>query len=409
MSELAHKIALDPTIEQARAFTSFGGCHRVVWNFALGCWWAWWCEYERSGRTIGKPNMPEMKRTFNDLRHELFPWMNDPLAAHRDCWSQPFADLERAFRNWLAGRADRPSFKSKHRSRLSFYVANDKLRFNGRRVHLPKIGWMRMRETLRFQGKMQGARVSQDATGSWSVAVQVEGDFARQRTGDGVVGLDFGILHAITDSDGQTFDTPKPLAKAQRRLARAQRVVARRVKGSNRRHRAVACVGRIHAHVKNIRNDFIHKTTTSILRENQAVGIEDLNVKGMLSNQHLARALSDVALGEMRRQIEYKAPLYETAVVIADRWFPSSKLCSNCGCKKDKLGLSQRAFVCEACGFVLDRDVNAALNLKSLVGRATAEPSLDNPATTRVESHPGSWKRELNKDRATSNGSFVQA
>jgi len=142
MTVLAHQICLSPTLAQAQSFCSFAGCHRVVYNFALDSMRSWWTEYERSGRTIDKPNFPELKRTFNQLRRELFPWMNDPKAAHRDCWSQPFADLKKAYQAWWKGSAKAPAFKSK-RSAPSFYVANDRLIFDGKKVRLPKVGWVR--------------------------------------------------------------------------------------------------------------------------------------------------------------------------------------------------------------------------------------------------------------------------
>lgn len=377
---LAHKIALDPTATQRRALSSHAGAARVVYNFALGCWLDWWREYHRSvvgGRPIGKPNLPELKRTFNVLRAALFPWMDE--GAHRDCWSQPFVDLRAALKNWREGRTGRPAFKSKKRTRPSFYVANDKMRLDGRRVRLPKIGSVKTREALRFQGRVLGAHVSRDAAERWHVAVQVQGDFARARTGDAEVGIDLGINHAVATSDGRLFDAPKPLAAALRKLRRAQRVVARRTKGSNRRRLAVRRVGHIHARVGHIRNDFIHKTTAILVRESQAVGIEDLNVAGMLRNEKLARVLSDVGLGEFRRQVEYKAPLHGTQVEVADRWYPSSQLCSTCGARR-KMPLSERTYRCSSCGMVRDRDWNAGINL---IPQALREWALHGAAPTR--------------------------
>ena len=404
-SALTHKIALDPTVRQRRAFSSFAGCHRVVYNFLLGCWWDWWRTYERSGRTTTKPNFPELKRTFNSLRCELFPWMNDPLAAHRDCWSQPFVDLQAAFSGWLRGRNDRPTFKSK-RDRQEFYVANDKTRFDDHAIHLPKVGRTKMREALRFEGKILSTRVVRESDGRWYACVSVEGDHRRAHVGQAVLGLDLGVHHAVAVSDGRTFDSPKPLAHAIKRLRRAQRALSRRQKGSHRRTRAVARVGAIHARVKNIRTDWTHKVTTTLIRESQAVGIEDLHVKNMQSMRTLARALSDVGMAELRRQIQYKAALSGTAVVLADPWYPSTQLCSRCG-GRQKMSLLTRKYHCTTCGLVLDRDVNAALNLRFLVPRASGKPLPDGPAATCVETG-SSWslKRETNLDPVAMNHGF---
>lgn len=398
MPTLAHRIALAPTPAQAAAFGQYAGCARFVYNFALGCWRDWWAEYrraERAGRAeaMERPSLAALKTTFNAMRAELFPWMAD--AAHCGCWLQPFADLQRALGNRRAGLTDSVKFKSKRGSRPSFYITNQKLKLDGKRVKIPKLGWVKMREALRFQGKIMGARVTKDSDGRWYISIQVEGDFSRRRTANKVLGIDLGITHAATLSDGRTFDAPKPLKAALKKLRRAQRVMCRRKKGSGRRAKAVARVGRIYARIKHVRAHFTHTTTTSILRESQAVVIEDLNVAGMMANERLARALADVGLGEFTRQVKYKAELYGTRVVVADRWYPSTKTCSGCGAVQD-MSLSQRTYTCPGCGLVLDRDLNAARNLEGLVRPKRPEPSAgETSPTTRVETGVSwSMKRE---------------
>jgi len=380
---LAHKIALSPSHSQEQAFRQFAGCHRTVYNCLLASWRQWWTTYykaqaEGRGSEVEKPTWGVLKATFNQLRLEVFPWMAEPLAGHRDCWSQPFTDLRAAYQNKFDGHNAGPKFKARRRSRPSFYVANDKLRFDGRRVRIPKVGWVKIREALRLPGKIMGARVTQDSDGRWCVSVQVEGAHARKREADKVIGIDLGITHAITLSeplaDGrQFFDAPKPLRASTKRIKRLSQAVARKQKGSKRRQRAVARLGKAHFRVRAIRTDWIHKTTTSILRESQAVGIEDLAVANMLKNHSLARALSDVAMGEMRRQLEYKAPLYRTRVHTADRWFPSSQLCSGCGAQKP-MPLGASVYECAVCGLVIDRDVNAARNLTPGLGEGVGAP-----------------------------------
>jgi putative transposase len=225
-------------------------------------------------------------------------------------------------------------------------------------------------------------RVSRDARGDWYCSVAVEGDFSRPRQADKVVGIDLGIKSAITLSDGRQFDAPKPLKAYGEKLARLQRVVARRKRGSNRRQKAVRAVGRLHVRIANIRSDWTHKATTDICKNHAAIGIEDLAVKNMTRNHSLARALSDVSLGEVRRQITYKSETFGVDLHVHDRFYPSSQLCSSCG-SRQKMPLSVREYACGACGVVEDRDVNAAKNLLPPARREVArgQKSSGSPVT----------------------------
>lgn len=290
----------------------------------------------------------------------------------------------------------RPGSRKKGRCRDSFYVANDKFRMTDKTIRLPKVGDVAMAEALRFEGKILGATVSRTAD-RWFVAVQVEvkdSDFYRQCTGDGVVGVDVGVKAAATLSTGEVIEAPKPLKRALRRLKIRSRRLSRKLtaakikaglkpnqsipKGtklpaSNNRQKSAATLARLHKRIANIRADFTHKLTTRLCRENQAVVIEDLHVKGMLANDRLARAISDVGFGMFRSQIEYKTVRYGTQLIVADRWYPSSRLCSVCGWKHEALTLKDREWTCPQCGTRHDRDHNAALNLERLA-TATALP-----------------------------------
>jgi putative transposase len=191
------------------------------------------------------------------------------------------------------------------------------------------------------------------------------GELKKPRTGNGVVGVDLGIKTLVTLSDGRTVANPKPLRRAQRRLARAQRRLSRRVKGSNNRKKQRLVVAKIHSRVRNIRHDVLHKVTTSLCRENQAVVIEDLTPSNMVKNHCLAKAISDASFGLFRQLLTYKAQLYGTRLIVADRFYPSSKTCSACGRVKGVLTLNERMYHC-VCGLSLDRDLNAARNLVQL-------------------------------------------
>jgi putative transposase len=312
---LTHKIALCPSPEQADYFKRACGTARKVWNWALG---EWNKQYE-AGQ---KPNAMALKKQFNALKYsdsqwldkDGRPWLRD---IHRDAHSQPFAHLAKAWNRFFAdleaGKpAHPPQFKKKGRCRDSFYVANDKLTVANQAIRLPKIGWVRMR-------KVEAAKVA-------------AGFVPNARLPKGA-----------------------------------------KLPESNNRKKSAQTLARLHARIANIRADFLHKLTTRLCCENQAVGIEDLHVKGMLANDKLARALSDVGFGRFRAQMEYKAKRYGTQLIIADRWYPSSRLCSVCGWKNEALTLKDREWTCPACGTHHDRDYNAALNLQRLA-TATALP-----------------------------------
>ncbi|HRO59090.1 MAG TPA: RNA-guided endonuclease TnpB family protein, partial [Burkholderiaceae bacterium] len=373
---LTHRIQLCPTPEQAGFFERAAGTARFVWNWAL----AEWNRLHAAGQT---PNAMALKKQFNAIKYAEFPWLED---MHRDSHAQPFAHLGKAWSRFFADlkagkKAHAPRFKKKGRCRDSFYVANDKFSIEGRYIRLPKVGSVAMTEALRFDGKIVGATVSRIA-GRWFVAVQVdvpEHQALLRRTAHDTVGVDLGLKAAATLSTGESIAAPKPLKAALRRLRIRGRRVSRKVEAakkaprvdgrlfhSNNRRKSAAALARLHARIAHVRADFTHEITTRLCRENQAVVLEDLHVKGMLANDKLARAISDVGFGEIRRQFAYKTLRYGTRLVFADRWYASSKLCSSCGWKNAALALSDRQWTCQQCGTHLDRDVNAALNLKRL-------------------------------------------
>ena len=381
-----HVIRLDPTIKQAQALAKATGVSRFTYNWALA---AWNQSYERGE----KPSASVLKKQWNAIKEEQFPWV---MESPRDANSQPFADLGRAFSNFFKScsgkrkgrKVGHPTFRKKGQHD-AFYVANDKfeVRKCGKRavVRLPVIGNVKAFESLRFQGKVLSGRVFLQA-GQWFLSVAVETRVETPRVFDHpIVGVDLGLKTAVVTSHGDLLDGPKPLKAALKHLRRANRRLHRRKKGGCNRRKAQLQVARIHQRVANIRKDFLHKTTSKICRENQVVVIEDLNVTGMCLNRRLSRAISDVGMGTFRSLCEYKAA---SRVVVADRWFPSSKRCSGCGNVKSDLGLSERIYHCEACGLVMDRDLNASLNLSQYPllegnwGRVT-QTSTETVASTR--------------------------
>ncbi len=359
---LAHQIRLDPTPRQIQYFQRCCGTARFTWNWALA-------EWKRDYEAGEKPNGRQIRKQFNAIRGEEYPWTYE---VHRDCTARPFDNLQVAFQNFFrrvkAGdkRPGYPTFKKKGRSRDSFYLANDQFRIERNKIRIPRLGWIKMREELRFVGKILGATVSRKAD-QWHVAIQMEvKQVHKDRTGHGAVGIDLGITSSATLSNGDVVKGPKALANGLKKLKRLSRRHSHKEKGSNGRKKATLKLARLHLRIANVRKDWIHKLSTNLVRENQAVGIEDLNVSGMVRNRRLAKSITDEAWRELRRQLEYKGPMFGTEILVHDKWYPSSKTCSGCGNIKTELSLDVRTYECGECGLVIDRDHNAALNLKPI-------------------------------------------
>ncbi|GAB3389021.1 RNA-guided endonuclease InsQ/TnpB family protein [Massilia agri] len=399
---LAHRIRIDASAAERDYFSRAAGTARRVWNWALG-------EWQRQAALGLRPNAMALKKQFNRIKYSDPAWLDGDgkpwlRSIHRDAHSQPFLNLAKAWSRYFDqchdGRPARPPrFKKKGRCADSFYIANDRFRLEGMSAVLPKVGRVKLREALRWPGRILGASVSREA-GEWFLAIQVdvpEQDARRSRTRDGVVGVDLGVTSAATLSTGEKIAAPRPFEAALRRVHIRSRRLSRKLQMAKM---AVGVVGRIpkntrlpvsknrgkvanalsrqQARIARVRRDFIHKVTTRLCRENQAIVIEDLHVKGMLTNARLSRVIADIGFYEIRRQLQYKALRYGTDLVLADRWYPSSKLCSKCGTKNEDLALAERNWTCGVCGTEHDRDVNAAKNLQRLatnaLGAATALP-----------------------------------
>ena len=360
----AHKIRLMPNNAQARYFSNACGVARFTYNWALAEWKGQYAAGE-------KPSSNALKKQFNQIKRNQFPWI---IEVTKCAAEQPFTNLGKAFqgffRNVKEGKgAGYPRFK-KRGIHDSFYITNDKIMFNGKRVKIPKLGWVRMREALRFDGKVMSATVSKTAD-MWFISVQVEQTISDSVPIGPVLGVDIGIKTLATISDGRTFENPRALGRAQKQLRRLNKSVSRKKKGSANRKKAVARFARRHYRVSCIRLDSTHKATTAIAKSCSVVGIEDLNVAGMMKNHRLARALSDASMSEFHRQLTYKMQWSGGEVIKADRWFPSSKTCSACGYIMDKLPLSVRQWTCPACRTIHDRDQNASINLKQMAVGST--------------------------------------
>ena len=375
----AHRIRIVPTAVQERAFHGFARVVRWTWNTVLRAHNAQVAEWDAAGRAGPAPTIASLQPRFNEGRPAFAAWTS--AAGHRDCWSEPFVDLQRAFKAKREGRAAHPRPK-RFDATPSFYVANDKFSLDDRRIRLPKVGWVRVAESLRFDGTPRCARVTRDGAGRWFASIQVAGVALPPAPAPLVeaVGIDVGIANTITLSTGQVYAAPRTTNAEKARMRRLQRSVSRKFEARKARRAAVRKAGgdlravvashregaarqkvaRLHARIADRRRDWQHKTTTAIARQAGQLGLETLSIKGMIRSKRKgqARALSDIGLAEIHRQLRYKA---EGRVHDWPRSYPSSQLCSACGVRR-KMPLRSRIYRC-ACGLTLCRDANAARNL----------------------------------------------
>lgn len=372
----AYKVEIDPNNKQRTALRCHAGCARYAYNWGLS-------RKIESYRDTGKsPNNIDLHRELNKLKKADpdkggVPWMYN---VSKCAPQEALRDLDKAFKNFFrrckkgVGKKGFPRFKSRRRNPLKFRLTGAiRTSEDGTHIKLPKLGWLRLKEVGYLPGpdredvKIQSATLSERA-GRWFVSlsckVEIPDPAPRPRTK--VVGVDVGIKTLAVTSDGREFENPRALARCMRRLRRAQQALARKQKGSRNHLKARQRVAKLYYRVACIRQDALHKATTAIVKGADVICIESLNVSGMLKNRKLSKALSDVSLSEFLRQLVYKAKWEGVELVEADRFYPSSKTCSGCGYIKQDLSLSDRTYSCSECGLVLDRDLNAAINLKNL-------------------------------------------
>jgi len=393
---VAHKIALDLNNAQATYFARAAGTARFAYNWALA---EWQRQYEawKQDNNLPKPSQAALRRQLNAAKRERFPWM---LEVTKNAPQMAIIQLGEAFKNFFAGRAKYPKFRKKG-VHDRFSITNDQFSVEGSRIRIPNLGWVRMRESLRFAGKIMSATVSRVAD-RWfvSIAVDTEDPPERKAENQGVVGVDLGVSALATLSTGETINGPKPHKALLGRLRRLSRNLSRKVKGSENRKKAKDKLSRLHARIANIRQDALHKLTSDMTRRFHTIGIEDLNVRGMMANRHLARSIADMSFHEFRRQMEYKSERRGGIVVVADRWYPSSKTCSDCGHKLEILPLSLRQWICPDCGASHDRDVNAARNLATYAVSSTVSACGEEGSGSgrKTGAKPASVKQEISAE-----------
>jgi len=383
----AYKYRFYPTEQQRHELLRTFGCVRLVYNKALDARTAaWYTEQRRVSYVQTSAMLTEWKNT-------------DELAFLSEVSSVPLQQclrhLQRAFTNFFDNRANYPRFKSRKKSRASAEYTRSAFTWRDGNVTLAKMSeplnivWSR---PLPKGARPSTVTVSCDAARRWFVSILVKTTVDHHPRSTAAVGVDAGIESLMTLSTGEKITNPRHERRDRERLVKAQRELARKRKGSANRAKARLNVARIYAKITDRRRDYLHKITTRLVRENQTIVIEDLNVSGMVKNGNLARAISDASWTQLRLMLEYKASWYGREVIVVDRWFPSSKMCSECGTLVDTVPLDVREWTCR-CGTSHDRDVNAAKNIVA-AGLAVAACGGSARPTRRASVRQLSMKQE---------------
>lgn len=364
-----YKTELDPNNKQTTLLCKNAGAARFAYNWALN-------QKQIAFNNKTKiPNAIELHRELNKLKQTDLPWMYEvskcsPQEALRNC-DTAFNNFFRRCKQKIKGNKGFPKFKSK-KSGLGSFRLTGTIRVSSSHIQLPRLGKIKLKERdyLPINAKILSVNVSERA-GCWFVSLQVEEEICQTEKPECIVGVDLGIKTLATVSDGTTYANPKALRSNLGKLQRRSRHLSRKQKGSKNRKKAARKLARLHFKISNIRKDSLHKITSHLTKTKSKIVIEDLNVSGMLKNRKLSRSIQDIGLFEFRRQLEYKGKWYGCEIVIADRWFPSSKTCSDCSWINEDLTLADRVFHCDSCGLEIDRDLNASYNLESYTVSST--------------------------------------
>jgi putative transposase len=373
-----YKTELDLNNQQRTACLKHAGCARFAYNWGLA-------RAQEVYRTTGKrPTAIDLHKQLNALKPTDFPWMYE---VSKCAMQEALRDLDNAYRHFFRklrlrkegkfrGKVGYPKCKKKSKAIGSFRLTGS-IHVEASAIQLPRLGRLRLKEKdyVPTDAKVLSATVSEQSD-RWYVSVQVEEEQdLPERIATSAIGVDLGIKTLATLSDSTVFSNPRALKQAQKKLRRLERCKARRTKGGKNRKKTARSLAKQHARIAHIRKDASHQLTSYLVKNHALIAIEDLHVAGMLKNHCLAQAVSDSNFGEIRRQLTYKAERYGTHLVVIHRFYPSSKTCSACGYIKPDLSLRERIYICKSCGLVLDRDVNAAVNLLREALRTTGSSS----------------------------------
>jgi putative transposase len=399
----AYQFALDPTPRTRGSLASHAGAARFAYNWGLELVTTR-LDQRKTDTSVRLPwTLAELRWEWNRAKHDVAPWWTENS---KEAYSSGLDALARALKNWSDSRNGRhkgrpvgfPRRKKKRDARAAcrFTTGQIKVLPDRKHIQLPRIGVLKTHESTRKlarrleQGtaRILAATISRRAD-HWYVAftVEVQRAIPASNGKPSVVGVDVGVRHLAVLSTGATIANPRALEGSLRKLRRLNRELARRKPGSRRRNQTRRRLARVHARTANLRRDALHKLTTSLATGHSTLVVEQLNVAGMVRNRHLARAIADTGMAELRRQLGYKTTWYGSRLVVADRFYPSSKTCSGCGWVRAKLTLAERTFRCEACRLVMDRDLNAARNLARLV-QSVAQSGWETPNARGADRKP---------------------
>lgn len=363
---LSKNIRLIPSVEQEQKLWKSVGTARFIYNWTLAKQEE---NYKNGGKFISNN---DLRKEITILKKDELLWLNE---VSNNVAKQAVKDACDGYKKFFKGLAGKPRFKSRRRSRPSFYNDTSKLKAKPKMVLIEKVGWLKTTEQVPMNVKYTNPRVSFDGK-YWYLSVGTEIENPIVELTDESIGIDVGIKNLAICSNGMIFkniNKTRLVKKLEKRLRRLQRKISRKYE-LNREGRKFVKTSNIirlekqirllHRRLSNIRNNHLHKATTEIVKTKPSrVVMETLNIKGMMKNHHLSKAIAKQGLHEFKRQLQYKCEFYGIEFVEADKWYPSSKLCSECGHKKTKLSLSERTYICEECGAVIDRDFNASINL----------------------------------------------
>lgn len=385
----AHEIRLYPTKAQGLFFRKSCGVARFSYNWALSRW----NELYKKGE---KTSAYTLIKELNTIKRQEFEWM---LEVGKTCPQYAIHNVEKAFKNFFKKNAKHPKFKRKG-IRDSFVAVENKETFKqkDKKIWIPRLGWVKCVEDLRFEGKVNHVIVKR-AANYWFAIINIDLNLTPTVSESQViVGVDLGLKHLAITSNGDFYKNNKSLLKRLKRLKYHQRRLSKKEKGSNNKYKQRMKVAKLHYRVKCARKDALHRATTEIVDNADIIIIEDLNVRDMIKNHHLAQSIGDASFGEFRQQLEYKAEWQGKKVIVADRFFASSKICSNCGWKNVSLKLSDRTFKCNICGNIIDRDLNAAKNLARYGStvKTTGSNAFEDGSSAVEKQHSPSVKKELN-------------
>lgn len=363
----AYRYELKPNNRQGTLLGKHAGVARFAYNWGLERRIR---EYQETGRSS---NAIVQHRQLNRLKRTQYPWMYE---VSKCAPQEALRDLDRAFSQYFRRRKDGkrragfPRFKKKG--------VHDAFRLTGairvfrRSIQLPRLGRIRVKDSTDVKGRILSATVKREVD-RWFVSLHVKRERPNPEPADGpVVGVDLNVGGFVT-SEGDVIVTPRPLKRSLRLLERRQKKHSRKRKGSRNRAKSAIRLGRMHRRVKNQRRDWLQKVTTQLARSKSVIVVENLNVSGLVQKGALAQAISDAGFAEFRRLLAYKVTWYGSELVVADRWYPSSKRCSSCGAVRETLGLTLREWMCHVCGATHDRDVNAAKNLVQIATDSWSE------------------------------------